>query len=123
MLLVEDEPINREIGEMLLKDAGFVVELAEDGQVAVEKFADEPFALILMDMQMPRMDGLAATQAIRALPAGADVSIIAMTANAFVEDRARCMAAGMNDFIAKPVDPEALYELLLRVLAQRDRAT
>ena len=61
--------------------------------------------------------------AIRALPAGAGVPIIAMTANAFVEDRARCMAAGMNDFIAKPVDPQALYELLLRVLAQRDSAT
>jgi len=123
VLLVEDEPINREIGEMLLTDAGFDVELAEDGQVAVEKFANEPFALVLMDMQMPRMDGLAATQAIRALPAGAGVPIIAMTANAFVEDRARCMAAGMNDFIAKPVDPQALYELLLRVLAQRDSAT
>ena len=123
VLLVEDEPINREIGEMLLTDAGFDVELAEDGQVAVEKFADEPYSLILMDMQMPRMDGLAATHAIRALPAGAGVPIIAMTANAFVEDRARCMAAGMNDFIAKPVDPQALYELLLRVLVQRDSAT
>ncbi|MBU3696709.1 response regulator [Dechloromonas sp.] len=122
VLLVEDEPINREIGEMLLTDAGFDVELAEDGQVAVEKFADEPFALILMDMQMPRMDGLAATQAIRALPGGADVPIIAMTANAFVEDRARCLAAGMNDFIAKPVDPEVLYELLLRVLAGTEPA-
>jgi len=75
--------------------------------------------LILMDMQMPRMDGLEATRRIRALPGGDKLLIIAMTANAFAEDRARCLAAGMNHFTTKPIDPEYFFSLLLSSLSER----
>lgn len=113
ILLVEDEIINREVTLGLLEDVGLYVDLAEDGVVAVEKMSHGGYDLILMDMQMPRLDGLAATQQIRALPDGAIIPILAMTANAFAEDRENCLAAGMDDFIAKPVNPEVLYASLL----------
>jgi CheY-like chemotaxis protein len=80
--------------------------------------ATERYALILMDMQMPRMDGLDATRCIRKDPAYVDTPIIAMTANAFAEDRARCLAAGMTDFLVKPFSPNSLFEILLRGLRQ-----
>jgi PAS domain S-box-containing protein len=122
LLLVEDDPINQEVAEAILADAGLVIDIAADGIEALEmmqRAAPETYAVILMDMQMPRMGGIAATQAIRRLPVGAEVPIIAMTANAFSEDQAHCFAAGMNDFVAKPVDPERLFETLLRWLARR----
>ncbi len=117
ILLVEDEPINREVSRDLLEEAGVVVEVAGDGEEALRLARHETYDLILMDMQMPRMDGLDATRAIRALPGGGTVPIIAMTANAFAEDRQRCLAAGMNDHIGKPVDPEKLFATILRWLA------
>ena len=113
ILLVDDEPINREITMLMLEDVGLTVETAEDGIDAVEKAARQRFDAILMDMQMPRMDGLEATGRIRAQPGGKTVPIIAVTANAFAEDRVRCLAAGMNEALAKPVDPEALYRTLV----------
>ena len=119
VLLVEDEPVNREIAAMLLADAGLQVVQAHDGEQAVALARTEVFALVLMDMQMPHMDGLQATTAIRALPGYAAVPVIAATANAFVEHRDRCLAAGMNDFISKPLAHEKLYALLLQWL---DRA-
>ncbi len=117
ILLAEDNPLNQEIACELLSDAGILVELAEDGRQAVDAMREgQRFDLILMDLSMPVMGGLEATAAIRGLPGGGTVPIIAMTANAFDEDRNLCLAAGMNDHVPKPVDPDVLYQTLLRWL-------
>jgi len=118
VLLAEDNPVNQEIAHELLRVAGLVVEAANDGRSAVELALSRSYDLILMDVQMPELDGLAATHAIRAR-AGLGTPIIAMTANAYGEDRAACIAAGMNDHVAKPVSPEHLYATLLRWLPVR----
>jgi len=117
VLLVEDNPVNQEVAQELLSEAGLVVEVAGNGQQALDIVRAGGYALILMDVQMPVMDGLQASRAIRTWPGFETLPIIAMTANAFGEDRERCLAAGMNDHVAKPVNPESLYETLLRWLS------
>ncbi len=109
VLLVEDEPTNREIAQMLLADVGLDIDLACDGVAACQAASGKRYKAILMDMQMPRMNGLEATRHIRQQADGDKIPILAMTANAFNEDRAACLAAGMDDFIPKPVSPEELY--------------
>ena len=114
VLLAEDNPINQEVALELLEAVGLRVDVADDGVQAVTLAQMHDYDAILMDIQMPGMSGIEATRQIRRQPGRTAVPILAMTANAFAEDRDACLGAGMNDHIAKPVDPQALYESLLR---------
>jgi CheY-like chemotaxis protein len=126
ILVAEDNDTNRVVAQAILERVGLVCEVAEDGIQAVKKIQDSPlahFGLILMDMQMPGLDGIAASRAIRALSVGVDLPIVALTANAFNDDKALCLAAGMNDFISKPVEPERLYAVVLQWLSRENGRT
>jgi two-component system sensor histidine kinase/response regulator len=119
ILLVEDNELNQDVATELLRDAGFVVDLAEDGQVALEKVQAADYDVVLMDMQMPVMDGMTATRKIRELPNHQYLPIVAMTANAMAADREACLAAGMNDHVAKPIEPQDLFASLLKWIRPR----
>ncbi len=118
VLLAEDNLVNQEVAGELLRSLGLVVETADNGQRAVELASSRHYDLVLMDVQMPVMDGIAASIALRER-VGDALPIVAMTANAFSEDRAACLRAGMNDHVAKPVDPDHLCATLLRWLPPR----
>ena len=116
LLVVEDDKVNQMVMLELLGDVGLQADTAEDGQEALEHVASQSYALVAMDLRMPRLDGLGATRAMRAMPALNHMPIVAVTANAFDEDRAACRAAGMNDFVPKPIDVDRLYAVLLNWL-------
>ncbi|MCK9989968.1 MAG: two-component system, sensor histidine kinase and response regulator [Rugosibacter sp.] len=124
ILLAEDNELNQQVACEILRDVGMVVDVAEDGRIACEKAQAQanslhPYDLILMDIQMPVMDGIEATRAIRAEKFGAGIPIVAMTANAMISDQEECKAAGMVDFIPKPIDPDVLFRALLRWIKPR----
>ncbi|MBQ1784970.1 MAG: response regulator [Gammaproteobacteria bacterium] len=122
VLLAEDNEINQQIACELLESAGLQVVVANNGREAIDQLKAKPgdhFALLLMDLQMPELDGLEATRQIRAESRYAKLPIIAMTAHAMAEERERCLAVGMNDHIAKPIDPDALFQTLARYLKPR----
>ena len=119
VLLVDDNDLNQEVGTELLRGAGLVVDVAENGQVAVDKVRSGHFDVVLMDMQMPVMDGVTATRTLRGMPEFNELPIIAMTANAMQSDREACRAAGMNDHVAKPIEPRDLFACLLRWVRYR----
>lgn len=128
ILVVEDNLINREVAAAMLTQVGLLVDTAENGMVALTKIRDEVYDLVLMDVQMPLMDGLDATRAVRSMYASSSTAspnkknlpILAMTANVFAESRQACLDVGMNDFVAKPVNPQSLYAKLLHWLPQRN---
>jgi two-component system sensor histidine kinase BarA len=125
VLVVEDDLVNQTIVASMLTQAGFSVEVAGDGHSALQLFAEMRFHLVLMDWQMPDMDGLEVTRRLRAGAAGArgrSVPIVAVTANAFAEDRAACLAAGMNDFLTKPVVSTLLVQTANRWINEARQA-
>jgi len=119
ILVVDDEPVNREVARQQVEAAGLLCDEAVDGDEAVSMAAANRYAGILMDMQMPRLNGLDATRRIREIPGYGEVPIIAVTANAFAEDRARCIEAGMDDRLVKPFRPEMLFSMLGYWLGRR----
>ena len=118
ILLAEDNEINQLIARELLEAEGFVVDVADNGLIALQMLAAQPYDLVLMDIQMPEMDGIRAAMEIRAQPQYAALPIIAMTANAMTGDRERTLAAGMNDHVTKPIEPRQLFSALAFWLAQ-----
>ncbi|PTQ70571.1 PAS domain S-box protein [Pseudomonas sp. GV071] len=122
VLLVEDNDLNQQVAAELLQAMGCQVDIASNGQQALERLAGQAYELVFMDMQMPVMDGLAATRALRLRPDLAGLPVVAMTANAMREDREACQAAGMNDFISKPFEPQTLQGVLQRWLGGRWQA-
>lgn len=113
VLIFEDNPVNQIVTRKLLESAGYEVDVAENGKIGIEMYEKSSYDIIIMDIQMPVMDGYEATKAIRAMSGNkSGTPIIALTANAFTEDREKCLAAGMDDYIAKPFKPNELFEAI-----------
>ncbi|MDH4419515.1 MAG: response regulator [Acidovorax sp.] len=123
VLLVDDNDLNQQVGAELLAGAGLVVDVADNGQIALDMLARKAYDIVLMDMQMPVMDGLTATRLLRQNPAWAQLPVLAMTANAMSRDRDLCLTAGMNGHLAKPIDPDELFASLLQWIAPRAPAS
>jgi signal transduction histidine kinase/CheY-like chemotaxis protein len=119
VLLVEDNELNQEVAMGLLEPAHMSIDMAENGEVAVRMVNNHDYDLVLMDMQMPVMDGIAATKAIRGNPRFSTLPIIAMTANAMDADRELCRSAGMNDHVSKPIDPDAMFATIMKWIKPR----
>ncbi|TPQ27040.1 PAS domain-containing protein [Methylomonas koyamae] len=123
VLLVEDNEVNRIVAIELLKQAGIEAEVAENGEIALQKLQQMPFDCVLMDVQMPVMDGYQTTKHLRSLPSCQTLPVIAMTANAMSNDRNKCLQADMDDFVSKPILPETLYAALVKWIAPRTNTT
>jgi CheY-like chemotaxis protein len=123
-LLAEDNVVNQRLTSRLLEKMGHVVTIADNGQLALQRFSEQEFDLVAMDMQMPIMDGLEATEKIRASEkkSGKHVAIVAMTANAYEEDRERCLRAGMDGYIAKPISAKSIETEIARVMAAQEKS-
>ena len=121
ILLVEDNEINQQVAQEILEKAGFVIDIAEDGRQGIVAVQKKTYDLVLMDIQMPIMDGYEATKAIRKNPKFNDLPILAMSANAMTQDRDESMAAGMNDHVAKPIELQQLFAALLKWIKPGDR--
>lgn len=119
ILLVEDNDLNQEVATEMLGDEGFVVEVAENGAIALDRVQNKRYDIVLMDMQMPVMDGVTATREIRRIERLADLPIVAMTANVMQADLERCAEAGMNDYLTKPIEPDRLWAALLKWIKPR----
>jgi signal transduction histidine kinase/DNA-binding response OmpR family regulator len=119
ILMAEDNPANQRVATALLKAAGFRIEIAGNGRLAVERASSAEFDIILMDVQMPVMDGLAATRRLREMDGPSQIPIVGLTAGAMEDDRAKCLAAGMSDYLSKPIDWDKLLALLDRVERER----
>jgi two-component system, sensor histidine kinase and response regulator len=122
ILLVEDNELNQQVAIELLTEAGFNTDLAENGAIAIQKVQKSSYDVVLMDMQMPVMDGLEATREIRKLPMFSKLPILAMTANVMSSDREKIVEAGMDDYIAKPIDPDMLFATLLKWIPPKREA-
>ena len=122
-LVVDDSSVIRKVARRILEDLSFTITEAEDGQQALALARQNRYALILMDMQMPNLNGMEATRAILADSLNRQTPILALTANAYDEDRQACFAAGMRAHIAKPVAPAKLYEILLKWLVRNGDST
>jgi two-component system sensor histidine kinase/response regulator len=122
VLLVEDNELNQEVALSLLAETRLIIDVADNGAIALDKLAATDYDLVLMDMQMPVMDGITATLEIRKQPRFANLPVVAMTANVMAADREHCLAAGMNDHLAKPIDPDALLAVLQRWIKGRPTA-
>jgi CheY-like chemotaxis protein len=118
VLVADDDPMNRTVVLALLSDIGMAVDVAENGAEAVRLALEHHYALILMDLQMPEMDGLEATRLIRAARERGQTPVVALTASAFIADRERCVSVGMDEFVVKPFDPETLFGAMLKCLRQ-----